>query len=84
MNSHKKCNVSGHYCWDHKQTLQFTPTGWAKVKANEYTHYSPWASNANGGVTESIVWANGDVHSNRGFSNGDKQCSLCGLNCQKV
>ena len=82
MTHDKACNVLGRYCWTHKEITEAGIPGWPRTgSGNEYTRYSPWASNADGGVTEAIIWANGDTHSGRGFNQGGRQCSICQLNC---
>ena len=77
MTTHKNHNILGHYCWTCKTKTEAGLPGWPKAHKGDYTHYSPWASNQEGGVTIAVIWANGDVSRGRDGT----LCNDCEQNC---
>jgi hypothetical protein len=77
MRDHKNCNVLGEYCWTCRVKTSSHIPGWTRPMRGPYTHYSPWASNNGKGVTEAVIWANGDIESKREGT----ACTMCGKNC---
>ena len=75
---HKKCNVLGRYCWDHKVKTEAGIPGWARPLRGGGAGYGLWDSNESGGYTNTITWKNGDRETRRNINQG---CFVCNRHC---
>lgn len=77
---HKKCNVLGRYCWDHKVKTEAGIPGWTRPLKGPGVGYSIWESNEVTGLgyTETITWLNGDRDTRRNLY---KTCFVCNKHC---
>jgi len=80
MNHDKTHNVLGRWCWTCGVKTESGLPGWPKPHRGPQVKREAWDINEETGQgdTESIIWANGDVHR----AKDQRVCAICGRYCK--